>query len=302
MEESLAYQWLHNKWLCWGVGPFLAANIGFFLPVIIFESYLTRKEHDASLIDYGAGKKRRDFIEKTREKASFDLQLRYCLWTMLGPTAIVNALLNAVISDVIFPVNESTPIAPSLLQAVVQLIALLYIGDLGLYWGHRIQHMSEFLWVKCHSLHHTIDTPTPVSTLYIDAFDATLQGGIPILLAAWLVHPHPFVLYVYVALRLADNALNHSGIDLKNIHSDTSKSSWMRRNLLLDILSCRFLPFRSSIQHHDAHHKYSNYGRNAKNYGEFFWLWDFLFGTLSKTSSISQSATIKSNNNKNKNN
>ena len=33
--------------------------------------------------------------------------------------------------------------------------------------------------------------------------------------------------------------------------------------------------------HHDYHHRFSNYGRNAKNYGEGFWFWDWAFGTLS---------------------
>ena len=33
---------------------------------------------------------------------------------------------------------------------------------------------------------------------------------------------------------------------------------------------------------HDAHHKYSNYAENAKNFGENFLLWDWAFGTLGK--------------------
>jgi sterol desaturase/sphingolipid hydroxylase (fatty acid hydroxylase superfamily) len=41
------------------------------------------------------------------------------------------------------------------------------------------------------------------------------------------------------------------------------------------------LPFRASIGHHDAHHKYSNHALRAKNYGETFWIWDALIGTRS---------------------
>lgn len=48
------------------------------------------------------------------------------------------------------------------------------------------------------------------------------------------------------------------------------------------------LPFRASIAHHDAHHKYSNHHSNAKNYGETFWVWDALFGTSSPLSGCAQ--------------
>ncbi len=48
------------------------------------------------------------------------------------------------------------------------------------------------------------------------------------------------------------------------------------------------LPFRAPISLHDAHHKYSNHHLNAKNYGETFWIWDAIFGTLSPLSGFAQ--------------
>jgi sterol desaturase/sphingolipid hydroxylase (fatty acid hydroxylase superfamily) len=47
------------------------------------------------------------------------------------------------------------------------------------------------------------------------------------------------------------------------------------------ICALQVLPLRASISHHDSHHKYSNHHLNAKNYGETFWIWDAMFGTLS---------------------
>ena len=85
------------------------------------------------------------------------------------------------------------------------------------------------------------------------------------ILATALVRPHPLTYNVYIALRIGENVLNHSGLD-----------SWV-----VDVLSLKFLPGRARIAHHDYHHYYSNYSRNAKNYGENFWLWDWAFGTLS---------------------
>ena len=39
-----------------------------------------------------------------------------------------------------------------------------------------------------------------------------------------------------------------------------------------NLLFLKMLPFRASVAVHDAHHKYSNYPKNAKNFGENFWL------------------------------
>jgi sterol desaturase/sphingolipid hydroxylase (fatty acid hydroxylase superfamily) len=130
--------------------------------------------------------------------------------------------------------------------------------------GHRIQHESKFLW-QFHSFHHAIDTPSPFSTLYLHPVDSALQGGIPLALAAVVVCPAPIILYLFLGARLAENAINHSGMD-----------SW-----LVDLVTLKLLPFRALPSFHDAHHKYSNHALNAKNYGESFWVWDVMFGTSS---------------------
>lgn len=124
--------------------------------------------------------------------------------------------------------------------AVISFIKLQLIGDFFLYWGHRIQHEIPFLWEHCHKVHHSLDSPTPVGTLYIDAIDATLQGGLPMMLAILLVRPDLFTMYLYIALRVGENAFNHSGID----------------NPIINIITLKFLPLRASIAHHDSHHKF----------------------------------------------
>jgi sterol desaturase/sphingolipid hydroxylase (fatty acid hydroxylase superfamily) len=93
----------------------------------------------------------------------------------------------------------------------------------------------------------------------------TLQGALPLLLSTAIVRPHPLTAYAYTIWRLAENVVNHSGLE----------------STLLNVLFLKFLPGRASVSHHDYHHKFSNYSGNAKNYAEFFWIWDYLFGTLS---------------------
>lgn len=202
------------------------------------------------------------------------------------------------------------------------------LADFGLYWGHRVQHEFDALW-RVHRVHHSIDTPTPYSTMYvrfsfvcahglmrrnasrsvlvsrfvcssalqfltavllystqnihqtqhtqrryIHRLDATLQGGIPMALAAVILRPAPAILYLSFAARVAENAFNHSGID-----------HW-----LVDLVCLKTLPFRVSASWHDAHHKFCNHPRNARNYAESWVIWDWVFGTVQPRSGRPQGA------------
>ena len=92
-----------------------------------------------------------------------------------------------------------------------------------------------------------------------------VSAGLPILLASVVVFPHPITLYAYIVARIAENTINHSGVD----------------NWFVDAVFMKFLPFRAKVAHHDYHHKFSNHASNAKNFGENWTLWDDLFGTVS---------------------
>ena len=124
--------------------------------------------------------------------------------------------------------------------------------------------MVPYLWKHNHSLHHRIHTPTPASTVFIDPLDATLQGGLPIIVATAVVRPHWLTFCVYTGVRIAENVCNHSGLDER----------------FVDVVTLRVLPGRARMKHHDHHHQFSNYGPSAKNFGEMFWVWDWMHGTL----------------------
>eukprot|EP00438_Fugacium_kawagutii_P012455 Skav232883 [mRNA] locus=scaffold1432:224726:226042:- [translate_table: standard] len=126
--------------------------------------------------------------------------------------------------------------------------------------GHRALH--EWLW-EYHKYHHSITTPVAISTACIDPLDATIQAGLPRVTAVtW--SPHPLTFYAYMCASVAENVVNHSGLD----HWFTQLGEAGGE--------------RPGVGVHDAHHKYSNYAKNAKNFGENFWLWDWAFGTLGK--------------------
>lgn len=63
------------------------------------------------------------------------------------------------------------------------------------------------------------------------------------MLAGALVRPSIGLMYLYTILRLAENVVNHSGIN----------------HPLLTIITLKFLPGRAGIGHHDYHHRYSKY-------------------------------------------
>eukprot|EP00750_Incisomonas_marina_P033306 INCI9747.1.p1 GENE.INCI9747.1~~INCI9747.1.p1 ORF type:complete len:204 (-),score=28.01 INCI9747.1:234-845(-) len=186
---------------------------------------------------------------------------------MAGPMGMINCVVAAFLLPHIAFAGQDRAVFTLTPFTLWQFFLLFFVGDLGLYWGHRIQHTFEYLWTTRHSFHHQLGTPMPISTLYIDSDDATLQGGLPIMIAAALVRPHPVLFLLYTFARVSENVINHSGLD-----------HW-----LLNLVSLKVLPGRAGVDHHDAHHQFSNYGPGAKNFAEAFWVWDWLFGTLSNT-------------------
>ncbi len=269
--------WLDNDWLCWGVGPVLASSIGYFVTALLLE--LVIRTCPVKLFHFDSeSRDRYESMGKTQATvANLWAQIWKAAIVILGPNALVGGAIGAVIFPSVVGSGRDFPDWPELTSAVASLVALLVVGDFGLYVGHRVQHESEFLWRNFHSLHHKLSTPSPIGTLYIHEVDATLQGSLPMLLAGLVVRPHPLVFCLYVCIRLAENVINHSGIDSR----------------LFDALTFKVLPFRASVAHHDAHHWFCNRSRNAKNYGEGLWIWDWVFGTLTDSEKRKQGAKLE---------
>jgi sterol desaturase/sphingolipid hydroxylase (fatty acid hydroxylase superfamily) len=223
----------------------------------------------------GKPKRRELAVAATQARIPWSKQVWTSIRVVAGPMSVANGITLVTLMKLTGVPLPTAWWPESAAAAVWQLVAMAVIADFGLYWGHRVQHEFEFLW-RYHRIHHSIDTPTPFSTMYIHPHDATLQGGIPMALAALLVRPAPAILYLAFAARVAENAINHTGLD-----------SWV-----IDLFTLKLLPFRAPSAFHDAHHKYSNHARNAKNYGETFWVWDWLFGTTSSLHGTAQGGKL----------
>ena len=271
--------WLYifnNDVLLYGVAPVAAYIFGYSFTMIPLEIIVRLNLVKSSLISYTDKETRVEALKRTDAKVPVSTQIigtaPSVMNNLFGPLAILSGA-GAYFLFQFLIVKPENPY-PTILRFLVDLVALELSGDFGLYWGHRVQHDIPYLWEHVHSIHHQLETPTPLGTIYIHSLDAALQGTFPLIFAALVVRPHVLTFLLYIYLRVAENVVNHSGIN----------------SFFLNLVSLKFLPFRASIAHHDAHHKYSHYGKNAKNYAEFFWIWDYLFGTLRSTNTLASKA------------
>ncbi|KAJ9466101.1 Methylsterol monooxygenase 1-2 [Diplonema papillatum] len=270
-------EWWHPV-VVWGIPLTVASNVGFWGPALLLDWAARQPWCEQYLIKYPCdSESRRDHMRRVTwqnewkgMRVDYDSQVAACVLYLAGPKSVVGSLLfSYVFSALVRPPAEYLPDGVSLVLGVS---ALLVVTDFFNYWLHRAEHSSRYLWENWHSMHHAIDTPSAVSSLIVHDADTFFMGLIPVLLAMYICQQHPVTCWVYIMVRVAESACNHSGIE-----------AWW-----LDIVMLKFLPFRAPTRHHDAHHRFSNYGGDAKNYGEMFWIWDVLFGTYKHVGSHAQ--------------
>ena len=142
-------------------------------------------------------------IEKIQAKFPFWRQFFGGLMTFISPVGWVNAVVMAIILSFSIPSfreqcwgeeqqqeereEEREELKEKLIHyflcgwggmveglpgwgvGVVKFLGMVVVNDFFLYWGHRVQHESEFLWNNFHYFHHQLTTPTPVG-LYLFFF------------------------------------------------------------------------------------------------------------------------------------
>ena len=151
---------LKGAWFNWGALPLACAVTAFWSVAIILECvghYLPRIQH---------GKTPRPVsVAHLRTQIPVQVQISWALWNTVGPPAIAQAATQAVAVAWLLGGTAAEPLQlPLLLTFLLHFSCLYLFGDLGLYWGHRVQHKYKCLW-KFHSLHHRMHTPSPFSTV-----------------------------------------------------------------------------------------------------------------------------------------
>ncbi len=141
--------------------------------------------------------------------------------------------------------------------AAADIIALVLIMDLLMYWLHRLAHTPLlFQWI--HRMHHRYERVRPMTLFALNPFE-NLGFGL-LWLAVISVYPASWLgMSVYMVLNVVCGAIGHLGVE-------PVPAEWARQPLVSSIAGSSF-----HAQHHqDAEH----------NFGFYTLIWDRLFGTL----------------------
>ncbi|RZJ65924.1 MAG: sterol desaturase family protein [Flavobacterium sp.] len=136
---------------------------------------------------------------------------------------------------------------------VLQAIEILFLSDLIIYWGHRLQHKVDFLW-RFHKVHHSAETLDWLASHREHPLDSVYTIGL-INLPAFVFGFDLNAIAMLVAFR---------GIWAIYIHSNVR-------------LNIGFL--KMFIGSPDLHHWHHDRERDRGNYANISPLMDLLFGT-----------------------
>jgi Delta7-sterol 5-desaturase len=129
-------------------------------------------------------------------------------------------------------------------------VAYLLGTDLALYWAHRLFH-SPALYRRIHKVHHRWTSPTAFTAMAMHPVEFVVYQSI-MAVPLFVVPLHVGAVIAVLVMTNYYALVDHSGIKLR---------SW--------------LPFIAPAQFHDDHHAHFHV-----NYGQSFFLWDRLFGTM----------------------
>lgn len=153
--------------------------------------------------------------------------------------------------DRVMPLNFRAAVASQPLW--LQAIQVVLLSDLFIYWGHRLQHHSRFLW-RFHSIHHSAE--------HLDWLAAHREHPLDTVYTMGLINLPAFVMGF--PLETLAGLLAFRGLWAIYIHS----------NVRLPIG-----PLRALIGAPELHHWHHSREREAGNYANISPLMDLLFGT-----------------------
>ena len=221
-----------------GIRYLLAAGLAFLLFYVIFRQRFLIKRIQAtfpSIADY-----RRDLL--------------YSLLTVFFFTII--ALLT------FFVLKPYTLLYDSLSDKtgwywLLTVIPMFFIHDFYFYWAHRLMHHPK-LFKAVHKVHHLSTNPSPWTAYAFHPLEAFIEAAI-ILILAFTVPTHAFIIMLFMIFQIIYNVYGHLGYELfpKGFHKT------------------RIGRYVNTSVAHNQHH-----ARFHGNYGLYTLIWDRLFGTL----------------------
>jgi sterol desaturase/sphingolipid hydroxylase (fatty acid hydroxylase superfamily) len=179
------------------------------------------------------------------------------LWFFLGQYLVFSLLVLGVLAyfsrwlDGVVPGSFRSAVAAQ--PFWLQVVEVIVLSDFFVYWGHRLQHRSAFLW-RFHSVHH--------SSRHLDWLAAHREHPLDTIYTVGLINLPAFVLGF--PLSTLAGFIAFRGIWAIYIHSN---------------VRIRLGPLRALVGSPELHHWHHDRDRDAGNYGNVTPLMDVIFGT-----------------------
>jgi sterol desaturase/sphingolipid hydroxylase (fatty acid hydroxylase superfamily) len=182
-------------------------------------------------------------------------------------TDAVTGALNAVVLFLVFfgavsAVDRAAALAAPGVRAwvptqplILQVLAAIVIGDLGVYLGHRLMHTVPALW-RCHAIHHSAEEMDWLVASRFHAIDL-LVTRFATLAPLIALHVSPAALGIAIGIFGWQSYLVHANVRLS------------------------YGPLRWLLVSPEFHHWHHSAEREAfdRNYASVVAVWDVLFGT-----------------------
>lgn len=140
---------------------------------------------------------------------------------------------------------------------LLTVIPMFFIHDFYFYWAHRLMHHPA-LFKRIHKVHHLSTNPSPWTAYAFHPLEAFIEAAI-ILILAFTVPTHAFVIMLFMIFQIIYNVYGHLGYELfpRGFHKT---------------MIGRYV--NTSVAHNQHHARFHG------NYGLYTLIWDRLFGTL----------------------
>jgi len=128
---------------------------------------------------------------------------------------------------------------PEATEIILQLLACACASEVWFYFGHRLCHLSNFIYNHVHWLHHTITAPSAITAIYAHPLEHIFINFPTTAIGPLLMNCHVIVFFMWTVLATFDTCSGHSG--------------W-------------HFPFMSSPEFHDFHHSFGTENFGALNF------------------------------------
>ena len=156
-------------------------------------------------------------------------------------------------------------------------LTLIIVSDLATYLVHGLMHYVPFFW-EFHKVHHSATSLNPVTQYRVHPVELVINNAKAILVLGLVtgvfrhLSAHPIEELTLIGANVFSFAFLFFGSNLRHSHIPLQYFGWLEYVFIS--------PFQHQIHHSNAAHHFN------KNLGSKLAIWDWMFGTLVRSSSV----------------